>query len=45
VAAEVDGHLVAKSEIVRGTGYSMYVGFIDIAFKKGYRGVAWELKS
>jgi len=39
VAAEVDGHLVANSEIIRGTGYSRHVGFIGIAIKKGYRSI------
>jgi len=39
LAAEVDGRLVANSEIMRGTGYSSHVGFIGIAIKKGFRGV------
>jgi RimJ/RimL family protein N-acetyltransferase len=39
VAAEVDGHLVANSEVIRGTGYSRHVGFIGIAIKKGFRGI------
>ena len=39
VAAEVDGHLVANSEIVRGVGYSRHVGFIGIAIKKGFRSI------
>jgi RimJ/RimL family protein N-acetyltransferase len=39
LAAEVDGRLVANSEIMRGTGYSNHVGFIGIAIKKGFRGV------
>ncbi|MEM0096534.1 MAG: GNAT family N-acetyltransferase [Candidatus Bathyarchaeia archaeon] len=39
VAAEVDGHLVANSEIIRGTGYSRHVGFIGIAVKKGFRSI------
>ncbi|MEM1563067.1 MAG: GNAT family N-acetyltransferase [Candidatus Bathyarchaeia archaeon] len=39
VAAEVDGHVVANSEVMKGTGYSRHVGFIGIAVKKGFRGV------
>jgi ribosomal protein S18 acetylase RimI-like enzyme len=39
VAAEADGHLVANSEIIRGSGYSSHVGLIGIAVKKGFRGV------
>jgi len=39
LAAEVDGHLVANSEVIRGTGYSRHVGFIGIAIKKGFRGI------
>ncbi|MEM3580581.1 MAG: GNAT family N-acetyltransferase [Candidatus Bathyarchaeia archaeon] len=39
VAAEVDGHLVANSEVMKGTGYSRHVGFIGIAIKKGFRGI------
>ncbi|MEM3873827.1 MAG: GNAT family N-acetyltransferase [Candidatus Bathyarchaeia archaeon] len=39
VAAEVDGRLVANSEIIKGTGYSRHVGFIGIAIKKGFRGI------
>ncbi|MBS7616409.1 GNAT family N-acetyltransferase [Candidatus Bathyarchaeota archaeon] len=39
VAAEVDGHLVANSEIMRRPGYSRHVGVIGIAIKKGFRGV------
>jgi ribosomal protein S18 acetylase RimI-like enzyme len=39
VAAEVDGHLMANSEVIRGTGYSRHVGFIGIAIKKGFRGI------
>ncbi len=39
LAAEVDGRLVANSEIMRGTGHSSHVGFIGIAIKKGCRGV------
>ncbi|MDW8040555.1 MAG: hypothetical protein RMJ03_03925 [Nitrososphaerota archaeon] len=35
VAAEVDGHLVANSEILRGIGYSRHVGVIGLAIKKG----------
>ncbi|MGQ9539122.1 MAG: GNAT family N-acetyltransferase [Candidatus Bathycorpusculaceae bacterium] len=38
LAAEVDGSLVANSEIIRGTGCSSHVGFIGIAIKKGFRG-------
>lgn len=39
VAAEVDGRLVANSEIIRGAGYSRHVGIIGIAIKKGFRGI------
>ncbi|MBS7636203.1 GNAT family N-acetyltransferase [Candidatus Bathyarchaeota archaeon] len=39
VAAEVEGHLVANSEVMKGTGYSRHVGFIGIAIKKGFRGI------
>ncbi|MEM3728837.1 MAG: GNAT family N-acetyltransferase [Candidatus Bathyarchaeia archaeon] len=39
VAAEVDGRLVANSEIIKGTGCSRHVGFIGIAIKKGFRGI------
>jgi RimJ/RimL family protein N-acetyltransferase len=39
VAAEVDGRVVANSEIIMGTGYSRHVGFIGIAIKKGFRGI------
>lgn len=39
VAAEVDGRLVANSEIIRGTGYSRHVGIIGIAIKRGFRGI------
>ena len=39
VAAEVDGRLVANSEIIRGTGFSRHVGFIGIAIKRGFRGI------
>jgi len=39
VAAEVDGHVVANSEIMKGTGYSRHVGIIGIAIKKGFRGI------
>jgi ribosomal protein S18 acetylase RimI-like enzyme len=39
VAAEVDGHLVANSEVVKGTGYPRHVGVIGIAVKKGFRSI------
>lgn len=39
VAAEVDGRLVANSEIIRGAGYSKHLGVIGIAIKKGFRSV------
>ena len=39
VAAEVDGHVVANSETMKGTGYSRHVGIIGIAIKKGFRGI------
>lgn len=39
VAAEVDGRLVANSEIIKGTGYSRHLGVIGIAIKKGFRGI------
>jgi ribosomal protein S18 acetylase RimI-like enzyme len=39
LAAEVDGHVVANSEIVMGTGYSKHVGVIGIGIKKGFRGI------
>ncbi|MEM1540353.1 MAG: GNAT family N-acetyltransferase [Candidatus Bathyarchaeia archaeon] len=39
MAAEVDGHLVANSEIIRGTGYSRHMGFIGIAIKEGFRNI------
>lgn len=39
VAAEVDGRLVANSEILKGTGNSRHVGVIGIAIKKGFRGI------
>lgn len=39
VAAEVEGHLVANSEIIRGTGYSRHLGFIGIAVKRGFRSI------
>jgi len=39
LAAEVDGRVVANSEIIMGTGYSKHVGVIGIGIKKEFRGV------
>jgi len=39
VAGEVDGRVVANSEIKMGTGYSKHVGVIGIGIKKGFRGI------
>jgi len=39
VAAEVDGHLVANSEVVKGIGCSRHVGLIGIAIKRGFGGI------
>jgi RimJ/RimL family protein N-acetyltransferase len=39
VAAEVDGHVIANSEIRRGGGHEKHVGGIGIAIKKGFRDI------
>lgn len=39
VVAEVNGHVVANSEIIRGTSYSRHLGFIGIAIRKEFRGI------
>ncbi len=45
IAAEVDGKVVANSEISRGDGYSAHVGGLGIAIKSGFRdmGVGTEM--
>ncbi len=39
LVAEVDGRVVANSEIVKGRGYAGHAGVIGIAIKKGFRDV------
>ena len=39
VVAEVDGKVVANSEVVRRRGSQSHVGGLGIATKKGYRGI------
>ena len=45
VAAEVDGEVVANSEIGRGDGYSAHVGGLGIGIKSGFRdmGIGTEM--
>jgi RimJ/RimL family protein N-acetyltransferase len=45
LVAEVDGRVIANSELSRKAGYSEHVGEIDIAIKAGYRdiGVGTEM--
>lgn len=39
LVAEVDGKVVANSEITKRGGYSMHVGGLGIAIRKGYRDI------
>ena len=45
LVAEVDGTVIASSELKTGTGYSRHVGEIGVGVKRGYRdiGVGTEL--
>jgi len=45
LVAEVDGRVVANSEIVKGRGYASHVGVVGIAIKKGFRdlGIGTEM--
>ncbi len=45
IAAEIDGKVVANSEIGRGDGYSAHVGGLGIAIKSGFRdlGIGTEM--
>ena len=39
LTAEVDGKVVANSQVNKGSGYSKHVGGLGIAIKKGYRDI------
>ncbi len=39
VVAEVDGKLVANSEVEKGISYMSHLGYLGIGIKKGYRGI------
>ena len=39
VVAEVDGKMVANSEVEKRSGFMSHVGYVGIAIKSGYRGI------
>jgi len=39
VVAEVDGKMIANSEIEKRSGFMSHVGYLGIAIKSGYRGI------
>lgn len=39
VVAEVDGEMVANSEVEKRSGFMSHVGYVGIAIKSGYRGI------
>lgn len=45
LVAEINGHVVANSEIIKGIGYAKHVGVIAISVKKGFRdlGIGTEM--
>src|SRR3990170_9049704 len=39
VVAEVDGEMVANSEVEKRSGFMIHVGYVGIAIKSRYRGI------